>query len=229
MNQVKKGFIIAGWWGTRLKPATDYTDKHLLLVGRKPVIMYPYQTLKDAGVEQIFLIVRREYVYDFAKIFGEKVTYIVQEKPEGIASAFRYIKPFINFNEDFAVILGDNIYEKKIDLSKSNGYAKLFVKHVKDPERFGIAKVNINNQIYQVVEKPQKNIGDLAVTGLYVYGSEVFDIVKILKPSKRGELEITDINEYYAKSVALEHSVVSGKWFDVGTFEALAEASNYYQ
>ncbi len=226
-----KGIILAGGYGTRLKPLTSITNKHLLPVYNKSMIMYPLTTLKNAGIKNILIITGPEHAGDFMKLLGSgkehslNLTYKIQDEAGGIAQALGLAKDFAN-SESIAVILGDNIYEDALDFQNFKEGAKIFLKEVKDPERFGVAEIN-GKKIISIEEKPKTPKTNLAVTGLYLYDKKVFDIIEILKPSKRGELEITDVNNAYVKENKMNFEIIKGFWSDAGTFQSLYKASRF--
>ncbi len=231
-----KGIILAGGTGKRLFPATKVTNKHLLPVHDKPMIYYPLQTLKDIGIKHIMIITGNENAGDFLKLmgsgkdFGVDFTYRVQDGSLGIANALSLAEDFVG-KEKFIVILGDNLFEDNFkerikDFEKSGMEACIFLKEVHDPERFGVAEVK-GNRIFDVEEKPKKPKTKLAVTGLYLYSSNVFEIIKELKPSARGEYEITDVNNTYIKKSKMSFYVVKGFWSDMGTFESLHKSTEF--
>lgn len=232
-----KGIILAGGNGTRLHPCTKVTNKHLLPVYNKPMIYYPLKTLIDAGIKEIMIISGREHAGDFANLlgsgkdFGIKITYGVQDEAGGIAEALSLAEDFAK-NEKIAVILGDNIFEDNmkdflLDFEKYGDGAKIFLKEVglKAAKRFGVAVVE-NGKVIYVEEKPQNPKSNLAMTGFYVFDSNIFNIIKNLKPSARGELEITDAIEHYVKNGKCKYETIRGYWSDAGTFESLIRASN---
>jgi glucose-1-phosphate thymidylyltransferase len=224
-----RGIILSGGSGTRLQPLTKITSKQLLPVYNKPMIYYPLNTLIKAGIKEILIIVAPERAGDYlnllgsGKQFGVKFTYEIQDKPKGLAEAFLIGENFID-DQDVAMILGDNIFEDDFshDLSSFQGGAKVFAKKVKDPHRFGVVKFS-NSKAEKIIEKPKKWISDYAVTGLYVYDSRVVEVAKSIKPSDRGELEITDVNNWYLSKSELEVAKVKGKWLDAGTYDSLLE------
>jgi len=227
-----KGIVLAGGSGTRLAPLTNITSKQLLPVYNKPMIYYPLETLLQAGIRDILIIAAPERAGDFLRLlgsgreFGAKFTYEIQDKPEGIAQAFILGRNFIG-SDDVALILGDNIFEddfsEVIKQFKKGGH--VFAKKVSDPERFGVVAFDGTMKATSIVEKPKDWISDYAVTGLYVYDNSVVDIAKNLKPSDRGELEITDVNNVYLEKGELAVSMVDGEWIDAGTFDSLLKAS----
>jgi len=230
-----KGVILAGGTGSRLMPLTRVTNKHLLPVYKKPMIYYPIEKLVGMGVKEIFLVCGKEHVGDFVKLlgsgreFGVNFTYEIQESASGIADALRLAEDFVD-GQKFAVILGDNIFEDSFpnelkDFHKGNEGARIFLKEVKDAERFGVAEVQ-GKKVLGIEEKPAKPKSPYAVTGLYLYdGKKVFDVISNLKPSKRGEYEITDVNNHFAKNGALGASFLKGFWTDAGTFDSFFRAT----
>lgn len=228
-----RGIILSGGSGSRLRPLTKITSKQLLPVYSKPMIYYPLNTLIKAGIKEILIIVAPERAGDYlnllgsGKEFGVKFTYEIQDKPEGLAQAFLIAENFID-QQDVAMILGDNIFSDDFsdDIANFKSGAKIFAKEVPDPERFGVVKFDENNKALQIVEKPQEYISKWAVVGLYVYDHSVVEVAKNLKPSSRGELEITDLNNHYLKINKLEVAKVKGDWLDAGTFDSLLKAQN---
>jgi len=232
-----KGLIAAGGNGTRLRPLTYVTNKHLLPVYNKPMIYYPLETLLAAGVKDILIVSGREHAGHFlnllgsGKQFGARISYEVQDEAGGIAQVVGLAESF-GKNNKLMVILGDNIFEnidvikkaatdfRKIDLG-----AKIFLKQVDDPARFGVAEIK-GERIVSIVEKPKKPKSKFAVTGLYMYDHRVFEIVRNLKPSGRGELEITDVNNAYVQEELMSYQVLEGEWTDAGTFDSLLRANN---
>lgn len=229
-----KGIILAGGEGTRLRPLTTVTSKQLLPIYNKPMIMYPLDTLLRAGIKDILIIVSPDHAGDFLQLlgsgreFGAKFTYEIQDKPEGLAHAFIIGADFID-NENVAMILGDNIFEddfsQKIRSFKSGGH--IFAKAVSDPERFGVVKFDETKKAVQIEEKPSQFISSYAITGLYLYDHRVVEVARELKPSARGELEITDLHNWYLNKGELTVDVVEGEWIDAGTFDSLLRANNF--
>ncbi|MCC7477213.1 NTP transferase domain-containing protein [bacterium] len=243
-----KGIVLAGGTGSRLFPLTKVTNKHLLPVGRKPMIYYPIEKLVEAGITEILIVTGTEHMGDVVgllgsgKDFGCRFTYKVQDEAGGIAQALGLAENFIGGSK-MCVILGDNIFEDSIaagvasfrsaqPAAGSIGCAHLFLKPVEDPQRFGVATVvpgpdggPAGGRITRIVEKPAQPESDLAVTGIYMYGPEVFEIVRTLRPSGRGELEISDVNQNYVERGTLGYSLFGGWWTDAGTFESLAHAN----
>lgn len=228
-----RGIILSGGSGSRLSPLTKITSKQLLPIYDRPMIYYPLNTLIKAGIKEILIIVAPERAGDYlnllgsGKQFGVKFTYEIQDKPEGLAQAFLIAENFID-NESVAMILGDNIFEDDFaeEIKSFKSGAKIFAKQVADPQRFGVVKINEDLKAEKIVEKPKEFISDLAVTGLYVYDNRVVEVAKSIKPSERGELEITDVNNWYLEKNELEVAKVSGDWLDAGTFDSLLKAQN---
>ncbi len=230
-----KGIILAGGLGQRLHPLTKVTNKHLLPVGNKPMIYYPIQTLVDAGIEDILIVTGGNSAGDFLRLLGngkhfglKHINYTYQEKEGGIAEALGLAEHFAGTNR-IVVILGDNIIEKSIAKSvakykKQKHGARIILKEVPDPERFGVAEIK-NGKVTHIVEKPGKPKSHYAVTGVYMYDSRVFQIIKTLKPSGRGELEITDVNNVYIRRREMEYDILDGQWTDAGTFYSLMRAN----
>ena len=228
-----RGIILSGGSGSRLRPLTKITSKQLLPIYDRPMIYYPLNTLIKAGIKEILIIVAPERAGDYlnllgsGKEFGVKFTYEIQDKPEGLAQAFIIAENFID-QESVAMILGDNIFEDDFsdEIKSFRNGAKIFAKKVLDPERFGVIKLDENLKPELIIEKPKEKISDLAVTGLYVFDNRVVEIAKNMKPSERGELEITDVNNWYLKRGELEVAMVNGEWLDAGTFDSLLRAQN---
>ena len=233
MNYKIKGVILAGGTGSRLYPLTKVTNKHLLPVYNKPMILYPLETLKSLGIDDIYIVSGGEQIADFMRFLGSgaefsiRLTHKVQDGPKGIAHALLQAEGFVKNDEKVAVILGDNIFEKVEVPSEafSDNNAYIYIKEVEDPERFGVVKFDENKEIIGIVEKPKEPPSKFAVTGLYIYPSDVFDFIKTLKPSQRGELEITDVNNWYLKQGRLKAIPIDSFWFDAGTFESLSKAA----
>ncbi|CAD6490790.1 MAG: UTP--glucose-1-phosphate uridylyltransferase AglF [Candidatus Argoarchaeum ethanivorans] len=225
-----KGIILAGGTGSRMYPLTKVTNKHLLPVYDKPMIYYPLQTLIDAGIDEILIVSGRGHAGHFLELLGSgsewgvSFTYEIQDEAGGIAQALGLAEGFAD-EENVAVILGDNIFQDRIseDVSGFSGGAKVFLKGVPDAHRFGVAELE-GTRVVCIEEKPEEPRSNLAVTGLYMYGSDVFDVIGTLKPSGRGELEITDVNNYYIEEGRMGYKVLDGYWSDAGTFESLLRA-----
>ncbi|MDO8740179.1 MAG: sugar phosphate nucleotidyltransferase [Candidatus Woesearchaeota archaeon] len=229
-----KGIILAGGTGSRMYPCTKVTNKHLLPVHNKPMIYYPLQTLISAGIKEILIISGTEHAGDFLRLlgsgkeFGARLSYEIQDEAGGIAQALSLAETFVD-KEKFVVILGDNIFEDNIrkdveDFASGFNGAKVFLKEVPDPQRFGVAEIK-GDKIVSIEEKPKAPKTNYAVTGLYMYDAGVFNIIKNLKPSRRGELEITDVNNEYIKNSSMTFSILKGFWSDAGTFDSLYRAT----
>jgi glucose-1-phosphate thymidylyltransferase len=226
-----KGIILSGGSATRLRPCTKVTSKQLLPVYNRPMIYYPLNTLIKAGIKDILIIVAPEQAGHYLNLlgsgrnFGVKFTYEIQDKPEGLAQAFIIGERFID-DDNVCMILGDNIFEDDFsdDIKNFSKGAKIFAKEVKDPQRFGVVEFDKNNKAVSIEEKPENPKSNYCVTGLYVYDNRVVDIAKNLKPSNRGELEITDVNKHYLSEGNLNVAMVKGAWIDAGTFDSLLEA-----
>jgi glucose-1-phosphate thymidylyltransferase len=230
-----KGIILAGGLGTRLAPLTKITNKHLLAVYDKPMIFYPIEALINAGITDIMIVTGGNHAGDFLRLMGngkefglKHLNYTYQEGEGGIADALSLAEYFAD-GEPICVVLGDNIIEKNIikavdDFKKQGKGAKILLKEVPDPERFGVAEIEAGKLI-NIVEKPKQPRSNLAVIGIYMYDERVFDIVKTLKPSDRGELEITDVNNAYVREETMSWEMLDGWWTDAGTFESLLRAS----
>lgn len=225
-----KGVILAGGTGSRLYPLTKITNKHLLPVYDKPMIYYPLQILIDTGLDEIMIVSGRGHAGHFLELlgsgsdFGVHLTYEIQEEAGGIAQALGLARDFVD-DDNVAVILGDNIFQDDVReaVQSFESGARIFLKEVPDASRFGVAEVD-GDLIVSIEEKPAQPKSNYAVTGLYLYDNDVFDIIKTLKPSGRGELEITDVNNEYIRRGAMSFSVLSGFWSDAGTFESLLRA-----
>ena len=229
-----KGIILAGGKGSRLFPLTKVTNKHLLPVGRKPMIYHPIGKLIEAGINEILIVTGVDHMGDIVNLlgsgreFGCRFTYKVQDQAGGIAEALGLAKDFAG-SDRICVILGDNIFEDSLKpflesyLSQKRG-AKILVKEVPDPQRFGVVELK-QNKIISIQEKPRKPKSNYIVTGVYFYDKEVFEIIAGLRPSRRRELEITEVNLAYLKRRNLTYDVLSGWWSDAGTFESLEKAS----
>jgi len=226
-----KGIILAGGTGSRLLPLTLVTNKHLLPVYNKPMIFYPLMKLKAAGIKEVLIISGREHcghilsILGSGKEWGMNFSYEIQETAGGIAHALALAENFAK-GDNIAVILGDNIFEDNFNLSNFKEGAKIFLKEVPDAQRFGVAEVG-EGKILSIEEKPSHPKSNLAITGFYVYDSAVFDIIKTLKPSARGELEITEVNGIYMSKGRLEYEILNGYWSDAGTFPSLLRANMF--
>ncbi|MDT7540291.1 MAG: glucose-phosphate thymidylyltransferase [Acidobacteriota bacterium] len=231
-----KGVVLAGGLGTRLRPLTAVTNKHLLPVYDKPMIYYPVQTLINAGITDIMIVTGGNSAGDFLKLlkngrdFGLKhLNYTYQEGEGGIAAALALCEDFAD-NDPLCIVLGDNIIEGNICRAArayrhQGGGAKILLKKVADPQRFGVPELE-GSRVVHIEEKPKEPKSDYAVVGIYMYDSSVFQIIKTLKPSGRGELEITDVNNAYIERGEMTWDELEGWWTDAGTFESLLHASN---
>jgi glucose-1-phosphate thymidylyltransferase len=226
-----KGIILSGGTGTRLHPLTKVTSKQLLPVYNKPMILYPLETLLKAGIRDILIIIAPDHADDYKKLlgsgeeFGCRLTYKIQEKPEGLAQAFIIGQDFIG-NDSVCMILGDNIFEDDFSSNIKDFISggRIFVKKVSDPERFGVVQFDENRRAIKIVEKPKEHISDYAITGLYIFDNRVVEAARSVKPSARGELEITDLHLWYLQKGELAIENVYGEWIDAGTFESLYRA-----
>ncbi len=230
-----KGVVLAGGLGTRLYPLTKITNKHLLPVYDKPMIYYPIQCLVNAGVRDILIVTGGNSAGDFLQLLGngadfglKRLNYAYQQGEGGIADALKLAEHFAE-GESICVVLGDNIIEGNIhkaaaDFMAQGGGAKILLKEVHDPDRFGVATV-ADGKVLRIVEKPKAPESNLAVIGIYMYDAAVFDICRTLKPSSRGELEITDVNNEYIRRGTMTCETLSGWWTDAGTFESLYRAA----
>lgn len=231
-----KGVVLAGGLGTRLFPLTKVTNKHLLPIFKKPMIYYPVEKLVEAGIKDIMIVTGGNHAGEFLRLLGNgkefglhEIHYAYQEGEGGIAEALGYARPFIG-SDSVCVILGDNIFSGSIrkgvqKFSKQKSGARIFLKEVPDPERFGVACFDGKKRLVAIEEKPKKPKSNFAVTGIYMYDNNVFEIIKTLRPSGRGELEITDVNNAYIARKSLEYEFLDGWWTDAGTFETLLRAN----
>ncbi len=231
-----KGVILAGGLGKRLYSLTKITNKHLLPVYDKPMIFYPLQTLINAGIDDILIVTGGNHAGDFLRLLGngkefglKHLNYTYQEGEGGIADALALAEHFSDY-EKIVVILGDNVIEGNIvqavkDFRKQKEGAKILLKEVPDPERFGVPEI-VDDKIVGIEEKPKVPKSRYAVIGIYMYDGKVFDIIKTLKPSHRGELEITDVSNAYIKEEKMTYGLLEGWWSDAGTFESLLRTSN---
>jgi len=230
-----KGIILAGGKGTRLNPLTEITNKHLLPIGKEPMIWHPVKQLVGSGINEILIITSTHHMGDVVNSlgsglrFGCEFTYRVQEEAGGIAHALALAEQFAQGHR-IVVMLGDNIFEYSInphiqDFKQQASGARVLLKEVGEPERFGIAALD-EKQIISIEEKPSQPKSSYAVVGCYMYDSQVFDLIRGIQPSQRGELEITAVNNLYIKKGQLQHSIVQGRWTDAGTFESLQEANS---
>tara|TARA_Y100001963_G_scaffold32603_1_gene45152 strand:- start:846 stop:1553 length:708 start_codon:yes stop_codon:yes gene_type:complete len=224
-----KGIILAGGNGTRLRPMTKILNKSLLPIYDKPMIYYVIDTLKSLGCKEVMIISGKEHAGQIMNLLGAglqrgvALTYRVQEEAGGIAAALKLCESFAG-DDNIAVCLGDNIFENGFKDIKFESGAHIFLKDVPDPERFGIAEVTFN-EVISIVEKPDNPKSNLCVTGLYLYDKQVWNIIKGLVPSTRGELEITDVNNEYIRKNQMTYTRVEGFWCDAGTPSSLAKAT----
>jgi len=229
-----KGIVLAGGTGSRLKPLTNVTNKHLLPVGKYPMIFYPIFRLKQSGITEILIVTGREHMGDVMELlgsgseYGVEFTFKVQDQAGGIAEALSLAQHFVN-GDRCVVFLGDNVFEDNItpfveSFAKQECGAKILLKEVPDPQRFGVAELK-DGKVVSIEEKPKFPKSNFAVAGIYMYDSKVFEIIKTLKPSARGELEITDVNNTYIRRGTLTYDVLEGWWTDAGTPESLYRAN----
>ncbi|MEW6041208.1 MAG: sugar phosphate nucleotidyltransferase [Elusimicrobiota bacterium] len=229
-----KGVILAGGTGSRLFPLTKVTNKHLLPVGKKPMIYYPIEKLLQAGINEILVVTGVEHMGDVVTLLGSgkdfkcRFTYKVQDEAGGIAQALGLAENFAS-EDSVTVILGDNIFKDNIkpfveNFKKQEKGAKILLKQVPDPRRYGVAEIK-ENKIISIEEKPKKPKSHWCVTGIYMYDADVYNIIKTLKPSGRGELEITDVNNEYIRRGTMTYDKLLGWWTDAGTFESLEIAN----
>lgn len=231
-----KGVVLAGGLGTRMYPLTKVTNKHLLPIYNKPMIYYPIRTLVNAGIDEILIVTGGNSAGDFLRLLGNgrefglrHLNYTYQEGEGGIAAALSLAEYFSD-NDKLVVILGDNIIERNIcaaveSFRAQKEGARILLKEVPDPQRFGVP-VFAGEKIVRVDEKPSAPASNYAVTGIYMYDHRVFDFIKTLKPSERGELEITDVNNFYIREGKIAWDILEGWWTDAGTFDSLQHASN---
>jgi glucose-1-phosphate thymidylyltransferase len=233
-----KGIVLAGGTGSRLYPLTKVTNKHLLPVGQAPMIWHPVWKLVSAGMEEILIVTGTEHMGDVVgllgsgKDFGCRFTYKVQDEAGGIAQALSLAENFAG-NSPVCVILGDNIFEDRLEQQVAafeiqGSGARILLKEVEDPQRYGVAEV-AGRRVLNIVEKPTEPRSNLAVTGIYFFDSEVFNIVRTLRPSGRGEMEITDVNNVYIQRGSMTWGTLEGWWTDAGTFPSLLHANTLSQ
>lgn len=229
-----KGIILAGGTGSRLFPLTKVTNKHLLPVGNVPMIHHPIETLKHAGITEILIVTGVDHMGDMVSSlgsgtdFGCQFTYKVQDQPGGIAQALGLAENFVH-GDRMVVLLGDNIFSDDISpyvkaFAEQEKGARLLLKSVHDPQRFGVAEI-AEDKILSIEEKPSAPRSQYAVTGIYCYDAQVFDFIKTLKPSDRGELEITDVNNAYLQQGSLYYDILKGWWTDAGTLPSFHRAN----
>jgi len=230
-----KGVILAGGKGTRLAPLTDTTNKHLLPVYNKPMVMYPLQTLLDAGIKDVMLVTGPEYAHQFMKLLGSghdlgcRLTYRIQDQPGGIAHALALAEDFVGA-DNCSVLLGDNLFDENFfaHLSAFREGALAFYKPVNNPQAYGVLELDQWGNVISIEEKPATPKSNYAQVGFYVYDPEVFNIIKTLNPSARGELEITDVNNHYLAAHNLMAKPLRGVWWDAGSFANIQAASQYF-
>lgn len=219
-----KGIVLAGGTGSRLFPLTKVTNKHLLPVGSKPMIFYPIERLLEAGIKEILIVTGTDHMGDVVNLlgsgkdFGCRFTYKVQDEAGGIAQALGLAENFVG-NDSMTVILGDNIFDfslKEATEKYSGSGAHILIKEVHDPSRYGVAELD-GDRIISIEEKPENPKSSYCVTGIYMYDADVFEYIRTLKPSGRGELEITDVNNHYIRAEMMTYSVLQGWWTDAGT------------
>ena len=229
-----KGIILAGGTGSRLFPLTKVTNKHLLPVGREPMIFHPVRKLTEAGISEILVVTGVEHMGDVVNLLGSgkdfacRFTYKVQDEAGGIAQALGLAENFAG-KDPCCVILGDNIFQESIAphvraFGEQGEGARLLLKQVHDPQRYGVAETD-GKRVTRILEKPKEPKSNLAVVGVYFYDAAVFSVIRTLKPSARGELEITDVNNHYLRAGTLQFDELQGWWTDAGTFESLAAAN----
>ncbi len=230
-----KGVILSGGKGTRLYPLTKVINKNILPIYDKPLIYYPIFTLRDAGIKEILIISGPGHAGQFLDLLGSgkelgvDLTYDIQEEAKGIAHALAIAEDFAD-ESPVAVILGDNIYEENLkkavdDFKKQEKGAKITVKQVPDPARFGVVEFK-GDKVISIIEKPKEPKSNWIVTGFYLYDKRVFDFIRMLEPSVRGEYEVTDLNNLYLKEGTLTYYKTKGEWIDAGTFDSLLKANN---
>ncbi len=227
-----KGIILSGGSGTRLKPLTNMTSKQLLPVYNKPMVYYPLNTLLRAGIKDILIIIAPEHAGNYlnllgsGKEFGARFTYEIQDEPKGLAEAFIIAESFLE-DEDVTMILGDNIFQNDFseDIKSFKSGGRIFAKKVADPSRFGVVEFDDKMQVVSIVEKPKKPKSEYAIPGIYIFDNKVVEYAKNVIPSKRGEIEITDLHNAYLKDGELDVRMVEGEWIDAGTHDSLLDAS----
>lgn len=229
-----RGIVLAGGKGTRLGELTRVTNKHLLPVGPIPMVYHPLQKIVGAGIKDVLLVSGTDHMGDFVELLGSgkdhkcSLTYRVQDEAGGIAQALGLAETFCAGNRSL-VILGDNIFQSSVkpilsDADKQPNWAWVGLKKVPDPQRYGVAELK-DNRVVGIEEKPKKAKSDYAVIGVYIYPTDVFEVIRTLRPSGRGELEITDVNNHYLKNGRLGYTILDGYWTDAGTLDSLAHAN----
>ncbi len=234
MNEPLSGIVLAGGTGSRLYPLTKVTNKHLLPVGRYPMIYHPLMRLQEAGIERVAVVTSPEHMGDVVNLLGSgralglDLTYRVQDQPGGIAQALGLCENFAG-GKPFLVALGDNVLEDSLSreadiFRQQKSGARILLKAVHDPERYGVPRFE-GDHIVEIIEKPPAPPSEYAVTGLYFYDAQVFDFIRTLSPSRRGEYEISDLNSAYATRSSLAYGILEGWWGDAGTLEGWHEAN----
>lgn len=230
-----KGVVLAGGKGSRLQPMTDVVNKHVIPIYDQPMIYYPVNTLIEAGVDDILIISNAEHIGKYIELletkgndgFDADFSYKVQSEPKGIAHAVSLAEQFVD--DEFVVVLGDNIIledlSDKVNQLDENEEARIFLRQVSEPSAYGVASVNADGQVMSLEEKPEDPSSSLAVIGLYIFNSGVFDVINGLKPSDRGEYEITDVNSHYLNEGTLQYEQITDGWYDAGTPEGVFRAS----
>lgn len=238
MSDQIKGIVLAGGTGSRLYPLTKVTNKHLLPVGRYPMIFHPLMRMRRAGLEQVAIVTSPEHMGDVVNLLGSgremglDLTYRVQDEPGGIAQAIGLCENFVG-DSPFLVILGDNILaddlgveveQFRTQIKQEGGGARILLKEVPDPERYGVARFE-DGKIVEIIEKPSNPPSNYSVTGIYFYDSSVFGYIRALEPSRRGEYEVSDVSTAYVRAGRLSHGILKGWWGDAGTLEGWHEAN----
>lgn len=238
MTRPLKGVVLAGGTGSRLYPLTKVTNKHLLPVGRYPMIYHPLMRMRRAGIRQVAIVTSPEHMGDVVNLLGSgrglglDLTYRVQDEPGGIAQAIGLCENFVG-GDPFLVILGDNILEEDLgdevaayrqQLAEEGGGARVLLKEVPDPERYGVPRFE-DDRIVEIIEKPDNPPSNYSVTGIYFYDAQVFDFIRALKPSRRGEFEVSDVSTAYVQTGRFHHGILDGWWGDAGTLEGWHEAN----
>ncbi|MCD8511624.1 MAG: NTP transferase domain-containing protein [Bacillus sp. (in: Bacteria)] len=230
-----KGIILAGGTGTRLLPYTKQINKHLLPVGKHPMIYWPLRTMEAAGLKNILIVTNPEHIRNFETVIKSlplsnlHIKLIEQKEPKGIADALLQTEPY-TWGEKLFVLLGDNIFtgnlKKSVNAFETSGKgAQIFLKKVEDPRRYGVAILDEKGVVQKVMEKPKEPASSLGITGIYLFDNNVYENIKQLKPSPRGELEITDLNNLYLVKACLSAQILEGVWLDAGTLPSLREAN----
>jgi glucose-1-phosphate thymidylyltransferase len=234
-----KGIILSGGAGTRLRPLTKVTSKQLLPIYNKPMIYYPLEKLLNAGIKEILIIVAPDHCGDYMKVLGSgkdfgpgvRFTYEIQDSPDGLAQAFILGENFLDDGDNVTLLLGDNLFDAELADAVKNfqSGAQIFVKEVpeEDRTRLGIVEMDENKNVISIEEKPEQPKSSYAQTGIYMYDKQVIEAVKNQKPSARGELEITDLNNWYLQKGQLKAKILDGEWIDAGTFESYYQANQW--